>query len=76
MLEDVCLESIKSDPVMECIDQFIECVKASERSGLSQRLRPKRGFHAYLASQDRPDLRLGEAAESGIWNFDSDAFGH
>ena len=29
---------------------------------------------AWLASQARPDLRLGEAADEGLWHFDSKAF--
>ena len=74
MLEDVCLESIKSDPVMECIDQFIECVKGFREEWPKQEVEAKARVHAYLASQDRPDLRLGEAAQADIWDFDSDAF--
>ena len=34
----------------------------------------KARVHAFLASRDRPDLRLGEAAERGIWRFESEAF--
>ncbi len=75
MLEDVCLESIKTDPVMECIDQFIECVKGFREEWPKPEIEAKARVHAYLASQDRPDLRLGEAAQRGIWKFDSDAFG-
>lgn len=34
---------------------------------------PKVRLPAWLASQARPDLRLGEAADEGLW-FDSKAF--
>ena len=74
MLEDVCLESVMSDPVMECIDQFINCVKEKRENWPRREAQAKARVHAYLASLDRPDLRLGEAAARGIWNFTSPAF--
>ncbi len=74
MLEDVCLESVKSEPVMECVEQFMECVKGKREDWPKREAKAKARVHAYLASQDRTDLRLGEAAEKGIWNYDSDAF--
>jgi hypothetical protein len=30
--------------------------------------------HAFLATLDKPDLRLGEAAVAGYWDFDHPAF--
>jgi hypothetical protein len=74
MLEDVCLDSVRSEPVMECVDQFIECVKGKREDWPKRETESKARVHAYLASLDRPDLRLGEAAAKGLWNFDSAAF--
>ncbi|MDY7012535.1 MAG: DUF3226 domain-containing protein [Cyanobacteriota bacterium] len=34
----------------------------------------KAKIHAFLASQTRPDLRLAEAAEKGVWNWNSPVF--
>jgi hypothetical protein len=30
--------------------------------------------HAWLASKERPDKRLGEAAQAGYWPFEHSAF--
>ena len=74
MLEDVCLESVRTETVMECVDQFIECVKGKREDWPKRETESKARVHAYLASQDRPDLRLGEAAAKGLWDFASPAF--
>ena len=74
MLEDVCLESVRSEPVMECVDQFIECVKGKRENWPKPEDEAKARVHAYLASLTPPDLRLGEAAQKSLWNFDSAAF--
>ena len=75
IIEDVCLDSVKIDPVMECVDRYFECIERSGASGPREPSAPKARLHAFLASRDRPDLRLGEAAEAGIWQFEDDAFG-
>ena len=74
MIEDVCLESVKTDPAMECVDRFFECISQANIQGPREVRMSKARVHAFLASRERPDLRLGEAAESGIWTFDTDAF--
>ena len=74
MIEDVCLDSVKIDPAMECIDRYFECIERSAVSGPREVWGAKARVHAFLASRDRPDLRLGEAAEAGIWEFEDDAF--
>ena len=75
MLEDVCLESVKTDPAMECVDRYFECISQADIQGPREVWMSKARVHAFLASRDRPNLRLGEAAESGLWAFDTDAFG-
>ena len=74
MLEDVCLEAAKSEPAMACVDQFIECVAKSNVGWPSQNIEAKARVYAFLSAQDRPGLRLGEAAEKKLWNFDAEAF--
>ena len=74
MLEDVCLESVVSEPVMECIERFLECVKERRTDWPKQNIDAKARVHTFLASQDPPDLRLGEAAARGFWDFDAAAF--
>ena len=74
MIEDVCLDSVSDDPAMECIDRYLECIEESDTPGPRQAWRPKARAHAFLASRDRPDLRIGEAADRGIWRFERLAF--
>ena len=74
MLEDVCLDSVKTDPAMECVDLYFECIGQTNIQGPREVWMSKARVHAFLASRDRPDLRLGEAAEKGLWAFDTDAF--
>ncbi len=74
MIENVCLDSVKTDPAMECVDLYFECISQAKIQGPKITKMPKARVHAFLASRERPDLRLGEAAEKGIWEFDTDAF--
>ena len=74
MIEDVCLDSVSDDPAMDCIDRYFGCIGESDTPGPRQVWASKARAHAFLASRDRPDLRIGEAAERGIWQFDSEAF--
>lgn len=68
MLEDLCLESVSADFAMACVDEFFGCVeKGGRRPGNMSKAR----VHAWLASQIRPDKRLGEF---GGWPWDDAAF--
>jgi hypothetical protein len=73
MLEDLCLESISGDPALPCVDEFFRCLAA--RAGRIPRSDPRSRVHAWLASQEDPCARLGEAAEKGCWPLDGPAFG-
>lgn len=72
MLETACLNSAQDDPAMPCVDDYFECVKNKAKRVPNNMSKAK--IHAWLASQSRPDLRLGEAAENGLWHFDDSAF--
>jgi hypothetical protein len=74
MLEDLLLEAVGTDPVMGCVDEYFRCVAQSAES--SPRLMAKARAHAFLASRQRPQLRVGEAAEAGYWRLDSAAYNH
>ena len=74
MLEDVCLDSVSDDPAMECIDRYFECIEVSDTTGPRHVWHSKARLHAFLASRDRPDLRIGEAADRRVWHFDTEAF--
>jgi hypothetical protein len=71
MLETLLLESVKAEPAMECVNKFMSCLqekKVPDPKGLD-----KARAHAFLASREKPDKRVGEAAEAGYWNLDSPA---
>ena len=73
MIEDVCLDSVESDPATDCVDRYFECLKQANRVPKEVRMAKAR-LHAFLASREEPHLRLGEAADKGIWDFEADAF--
>jgi hypothetical protein len=72
-LEDVCLASVAEDTAMTCLDAYFACL-------VEQNIRPaendigKARLHAFLASRAIPDLRLGEAAQKGYWNWQHPIF--
>ena len=71
-LEGLCLRSIAGDPLTDCVDEYIACAKAAGREIADSN---KARLHAYLAAAgSQPGLRLGEAAEAGVWNWQSLAF--
>ncbi|MFQ5880501.1 MAG: DUF3226 domain-containing protein, partial [Dehalococcoidia bacterium] len=74
MLEDLLLEAVSDDPVIPCVNKYFECVNA--RLGSVPRPMPKARAHAFLASRERPHLRVGEAADAGYWQLDNAAYNH
>ena len=62
MLEDLCLAAVADDPAIQCVDEYFKCL---DQQGISQNeiVIPKARLHAFLASRERPGLRLGEAAD-------------
>ena len=74
MIEDVCLESVRADPAMECIDRYFECIAEVDTPGPRSVHMSKARLHAFLASRRDPSLRLGEAADQGVWEFEDESF--
>ena len=74
MLEDVCLASVSADSAMKCVDEYFDCLMREGASTPREVHLSKARVHAFLASRDSPDLRIGEAADGGVWHFDDDAF--
>lgn len=74
MIEDVCLESVRGDPAVECINRYFECIEEADTPGPRSAHMSKARLHAFLASRHDPSLRLGEAADQGIWEFEDDSF--
>ena len=74
MIEDVCLDSVSADPAMQCVDQYFECIGQAGLPGPKETWMSKARVHAFLSSREDPSLRLGEAAQRGMWPLESDAF--
>jgi hypothetical protein len=72
MLEDLCLDAVREDPALACVDEFLTCIetRAARRPGNF----PKARLQSWLASQIEPGKRLGEAAQAGYWPWGSPAF--
>ena len=73
-LEDVCLASVAEDPAMACVESYFGCIERSALDGPRAKWMSKAKVHAFLSSRENPALRLGEAAERGLWHFDAPAF--
>ncbi|MGB9181416.1 MAG: DUF3226 domain-containing protein [Pyrinomonadaceae bacterium] len=72
MLEDVCLDALQTDLSIRCVDEYFECVRATKES--LPNLISKARIHAWLATQNPPDMRLGIAAQRGFIDWNSPAF--
>jgi hypothetical protein len=64
-LESLLWEYIHTQPLGQCIEAFLNCAQAAR----SPRQVSKARVAAWLATQERPDWRLGEAAQAGCCNF-------
>lgn len=72
MLEDLCLAAVHDDPIMSCLDEYFSCMQRVNHPLPANMAKAR--VHAWLASRQKPDLRLGEAAEKGYWSWTAPAF--
>ena len=84
-LENVCLSSVEGIPDMQCVESYFDCLSNVEPSIAANHMAKAR-LNSYLAigpvhttndgsiTRRRPALRLGEAAEAGVWDWSSPAF--
>jgi hypothetical protein len=71
-LEDLCLKTIASDPIMPCVESFLRGVQAT---GEPMPRPHKSSLYTYLAGkQALTGLKLGEAARVGAWDWNHPAF--
>ena len=70
-LEDLCLATIKSDSLLECVQKYTECVI---KKGEKRQREHKKKLHCYLAGKDKFEgMKIGEAAQAGAWNWEDKA---
>lgn len=67
-LENLCLDTVKDDDAMECVDQVINCAKKLKKPPKNI---PKAKTQAFLALMPEIAKNLGNGAQKGYWNFDS-----
>ncbi|MCX8034276.1 MAG: hypothetical protein N3A00_03030 [Thermodesulfovibrio sp.] len=74
-LETLCLDAISNDINMQCVSEYMECLSRQgfDINKLTTAKRDKVRLQVFLASK-RPELRLGEAAQAGLFPFDSQEF--
>jgi len=74
MLEDLCIESVKSNPVFKCVNEFIECC-LPHLSGKEKNINmAKAKIQTYLAAKKPIKNTLGLAALEGYWDFKENCF--
>ena len=72
-IETMCRRSLEGHPVIGCVDEYLECAR---RQDVLLATNEDKGFvHAYLATLHDPQVRVGEAALAGVWDFQRPAFG-
>jgi hypothetical protein len=69
--ETLCLEAVSSAPVIQCVDDFMDCVIAQ---GNQPHTEDKARLLAYLAAQENTDARTGIAVERDYIPWRSPAF--
>lgn len=72
MLETLCLSAVQEDAAMPCVEQFLQCLE--ECASMPSKSPGKARAHVFLASRERSNLRVGEAAEAGHWQLDSPVY--
>jgi hypothetical protein len=74
-LESLCLAAVQADPAMSCVSDYMQCITLAGLSlPTSKAQLDKARVQAFLASRNKPGLRLGEAAEKGYWPLNNSAF--
>lgn len=67
-LEDLCLSTVEDDPLLECVDDYLECAKT-----IGEKLHHihKSKLHCFLAGKnDYAGLPIGIASREKAWNFE------
>lgn len=71
-LERLCLSALADEPAMPCVEDFLKCVNDAVSDPPQDQ--SKAQIHAFLASGQDPELRLGEAAQRGYIPWTHSAF--
>jgi hypothetical protein len=72
MLETLCVEAVRGDPAMPCVEGFFRCLEAKGLSAPGHL--PKAVARVFLASRPEPYVSCGVAEYRGYWPWVSPAF--
>lgn len=64
-LETLLWKTVETTDNATCVQDMVDCAAIPEGN---QRAKAK--VHAYIATQKKPELKIGEAADAGYWNLD------
>jgi len=73
-LEDLCLDSIGTDPSLACVSEFLNCVATTGIVWREQHLSKAR-LNVWLGSRSDPRRRLRHAIPANVFPIQSPAFG-
>lgn len=71
-LESLFLDSVVQEPVMECVDQYFDCLE--NLTGNEHPKPTKAKVQVYLASKPEGDLHLARAAQKDYWDWENEVF--
>jgi len=73
-LESLCLSTVKSEGIIECIDSFMTCIEKNPNSNGYNFPKDihKARCRAFLSAMEKDTSSLGIAAKKGYWDFDSE----
>ena len=75
MLEDLCLKTVSNHPNIECVNQYLDCLKNNKSLSIKNSKYPKNlskaKVHTFLAGMEKYTSSLGVAAKKGYFNLDS-----
>lgn len=74
MIEDLCLSSVATQPEMQCVTGYFNCLATNQITPLNTQALSKAMVQTYLASKPITGLSLGLASFRGYWPFNNAVF--
>lgn len=74
MIETLCVDAIRADPVFSCIEEFFDCAEQQGAILPEGIQRAKNLAQAYLSTRKETQMFPGIAAYRGYWPWDNEAF--
>ena len=73
-LEDLCLQIVRDDAIMPCVEEYISCLRAKRPKQLLDHL-GKRRMHTFLAGKEQQLIgaTIGQASDRKAWDAEHPA---